>query len=359
MTLSVPRLLVALYVPLMFVGCASIGPPLPPSLELQKPPSDLRALRKGNTVTLTWTAPMRTTDRQTVRSVGPTRICRSVGPLPACGMPVDELPAALANAGESGRKRTATYRDNLSAAESNDPSKTLTYAVEALNGDGRAAGLSNQVVVPAVKTPGPPAIAVQAVKDGVQVTWRGLTPLEANPLVRYKMRLRRQVRGETRSVVAAELALDPKETRGLYVDQRIEWEKTYEYRATVVTVISAVGKPDIQIESEDSPEVEVLAHDVFPPSTPSGVQAVFASESQNNFIDLIWAPAGDADLAGYNVYRHEAGTAAALLNTKPVSAPAYRDLNVSSGKDYLYSVSAVDVRGNESEKSAEATEHVP
>src|SRR5580692_8034289 len=98
---------------LILVGCAQTGPPLPPSLELPKPPSDLRAIRKGNTVTLTWTAPVRTTDRQTVRSTGPTRICRGAGPLPECGTPVDELPAAVTGRTETGLKHVESYADNL------------------------------------------------------------------------------------------------------------------------------------------------------------------------------------------------------------------------------------------------------
>src|ERR1700730_14997282 len=78
-------------------GCASIGPPLPPSLELPKAPSDLRAARNGDKVTLTWTIPERTTDRQRVRYLGETRICRSLEPavvIPAlkeCGSPIGEV----------------------------------------------------------------------------------------------------------------------------------------------------------------------------------------------------------------------------------------------------------------------------
>src|SRR5438270_778143 len=41
----------------MLTGCGSPGAPLPPSLELARAVSDLRATRKGSTVTLTWTAP--------------------------------------------------------------------------------------------------------------------------------------------------------------------------------------------------------------------------------------------------------------------------------------------------------------
>ncbi len=76
-------LLMALGVPLMFTACATIGPPQPPSLELPKPPADLRAVRKGDRVILTWTAPSVTTDRQTVRSVG------SDADLPGTGTRVD------------------------------------------------------------------------------------------------------------------------------------------------------------------------------------------------------------------------------------------------------------------------------
>src|SRR4030088_441429 len=61
-------------------GCASVGPPLPPSLELPKPPNDLGAQRKGDRVLLTWTVPSVTTDRQRVRRPGPTWICRGLDP---------------------------------------------------------------------------------------------------------------------------------------------------------------------------------------------------------------------------------------------------------------------------------------
>src|ERR1700736_4775456 len=88
---TAPTFLLAVGMPLMFAACASVGPPQRPSLELPKPPSDLRARRKGDHVTLTWTAPSVTTDRQTIRSLGPTRICRGLATdLTQCGIPVGE-----------------------------------------------------------------------------------------------------------------------------------------------------------------------------------------------------------------------------------------------------------------------------
>jgi fibronectin type 3 domain-containing protein len=89
------------------------------------------------------------------------------------------------------------------------------------------------------------------------------------------------------------------------------------------------------------------------------VQAVFSGPGQQPFIDLIWAPVTAADLEGYNVYRHEAGGVPVKVNTEPIRMPAFRDVQVVSGKKYFYSVSAMDQRGNESARSEEASESVP
>jgi hypothetical protein len=138
-------------------GCAQIGPPLPPSLELPKAPSDLRAARKGDKVTLTWTIPPRTTDRQRVRYLGKTRVCRSVEPVPKeCDTPVGEVapPADFAVANKSSTKKlTASFTDTLpSAMEAANPTGFATYVVEVLNAAGRGAGISNLAHVPLVPT---------------------------------------------------------------------------------------------------------------------------------------------------------------------------------------------------------------
>jgi hypothetical protein len=142
-------------------------------------------------------------------------------------------------------------------------------------------------------------------------------------------------------------------------DQSFEWEKTYYYHADTLTVITQAGKPPVSIEGDDTPEVKIFAHDVFPPAVPAGLQAVFSGPGQQAFIDLIWTPVTDADLDGYNIYRREEGGSAVKMNAAPVKLPAFRDMQVVSGKTYFYSVSAVDLRGNESARSEEAGESVP
>src|SRR5580692_2918833 len=138
-------------------GCASIGPPLPPSLELPRPPADLRAVRKGDKVTLTWTIPPRTMERQSVRYLGATLICRAFdATLSQCGTPVGQAapPADFTDKKEAkGKKPVASFVDTLPVDFGlHNEFGSATYAVEVLNRDGRGAGLSNRVHVPAAET---------------------------------------------------------------------------------------------------------------------------------------------------------------------------------------------------------------
>ncbi len=344
----------------MLTACATIGPPQPPSLELPKPVSDLRAARKGDRVTLTWTVPTVTTDRRKVRNAGPTRICRGTEPvLTQCGTPVGEAAASPRPASTpSSKKTTAAYTDSITGQIQRGVSGFVTYSVEPLNADGRGAGVSNQVRVPLAGTlPPPQNFAALVTAQGVVLTWnREIPPANTSPSTRYVYRIYRLQEGSQQSTLVGEAPLGSEPT---LTDSRVEWEKTYEYRAETVTLIAQDNKPELQIEGDDTSEIKVFAHDVFPPAVPSGLQAAASGPGQKTFVDLVWAPVTDADLDGYNLYRREAGAAPVPINTTPVKSPAYRDEAVASGKKYLYSVSAIDVRGNESTRSEEAGEAVP
>lgn len=416
------NLLLALGALVWLTGCASIGPPLPPSLELPKPPSDLRAVRKGDKVTLTWTIPARTTDRQSLRYLGKTRICRSIAAtLPSapsrtssaaptsaaptssaavpkeCGTPVGYAPppADFTGAGKSSAKKlTATFTDALAPAlQQANPMGFALYTVEVLNRADRSAGISNQAHVPLVPTISPfSGFTALPTAPGVLISWQCPPASVRRTNLKYLFRIYRRPESSPNAratkiaeVDATECAVGPNglvplsssassaspssaETNApeehdkiitSYLDQTFEWESTYFYRGTVVSVIETAGKPAVEVEGDDTPEVKVFAHDVFPPAVPSGLQAVFSGPGQQKFIDLIWAPVKDADLDGYNVYRHEEGGAAVKLNSAPVKMPAFRDTQVVPGKKYFYSVSAVDQRGNESARSEEAGEIMP
>jgi hypothetical protein len=381
MRLRLGQLLLAMAGIWGLMGCAQIGPPLPPELELPRAPTDLKAVRKGDKVTLTWTIPARTTERQRVRYLGTTRVCRSVdATLKQCGTSVGEVAAPdFAKKQAGGKKLTASFVDvlpvelqrgsasgsaNLSLANLSSANLGTavpgfaTYALEVFNLHGRAAGLSNQVRVSLAETLPPPTdFRARVTAQGVELSWTGVLLQSSANSVRYGYRVYRRDESSQQILVGEVNA--GADTKLSLTDQNFEWEQSYYYHAESFTVVAQAGATGISIEGDDTAEIKVFAHDVFPPAVPSGLQAVFSGPGQERFIDLIWTPVGDADLEGYNVYRHEEGAAAVKVNSELVKTPAYRDMKVEAGKSYFYSVSAVDQRGNESAPSEESGERVP
>jgi hypothetical protein len=359
---------------LLLASCAQTGPPLPPSLELPKPPTDLRASRKGDRVMLSWSEPTLTTDRQRARYIGPTLVCRSLeSEIAACGSPVAMLPAPStapsATRQKSGPERLSpqTYTDTLPAAtQRQDSSGDVTYAVEVLNRNARGAGFSNRIHVSGIVTLPPPSdFAAALTGEGVVLTWTSAGESRSIPTnslgVQHRYRIYRHDETSGKEGVAGEVPLGEAGPVH-FTDSGFEWERTYFYRITAVSIVKRLDS-EAQVEGEDTAPLRVVAHDVFPPAVPAGLQAAYSGEGQKPFIDLIWAPVMNADLAGYNVYRSEAngaeGGKMVKLNSEPVKSPSYRDRVVAPGKTYTYEVSALDVRGNESRHSEAASESVP
>ena len=356
MVLKRLKIWLPLLLPALLTSCGSPGVPLPPSLELARPITDLHASRKGDEVYLTWTIPTQTTQRQNLRQGGVVDVCRAIDTaITRCGTPVAQVPFPQVPRNAPAKQRTGTYTDQVPLATS--PISNFVYAASALNSYNRGAGLSNQVRVPAAPALEPPSdFRAQLTPDGVQLSWHPVTVPEIAGL-RFVYRVYRREQGTNKDAIAGELpAHDPKSTSLL--DRSFEWERTYDYRATVVTIIQA-DSSEQQVEGDDTSTVRVVAHDVFPPAAPSGLEAVFSGPGQRPFIDLVWTPNTEADLAGYNVYRHEEGGQPIKLNSDLIKSPDFRDAMILPGHEYFYSISAVDVRGNESPHSAEANEIVP
>ena len=369
-------------------GCASVGPPLPPSLELPKPPTDLHAARKGNNVTLTWTVPTRTTDRRIVRYLGNTEVCRGLEPvLKVCSKPAGKVPPPAnfeATKKALARKLTLSFVDGLPAAmEQEHPTEFMTYAIEVLNKAGRGAGLSNQVHVPLLPALAPfPDFSAKVIAQGVLLTWRCPENTAAQPAgATYLFRIYRRpisdtvpqrdetriaeldatacATGEPAAATGQATRPDSPANEHSFLDKTFEWQHTYLYWGAVVSVMRVPDKPAIEVEGDDTPEAKVFANDVFPPAVPTGLQAASSGPGQQPFVDLIWTPDTDADLAGYNVYRRQGGEPVKKMNSELVKVPAFRDAKVIPGRTYFYSVSAVDTHGNESPRSEEASETVP
>ena len=278
-----------------------------------------------------------------------------------CGTPAGQTePRVIPKPASPKQKPQTSYVDVLpQAIQSESPNAFATYAVQVPNKDGRAAGLSNQVKISLAPTlPPPHEFQAQVTDHGIVLRWRGFIEPVSQTGPHYLYRIYRSTLGTAERTLVGEIPLTDGSNHSL-TDTNFEWEKTYNYRGETVTVLEQSNGQTVQVEGDDTPEVRVFADDVFPPAVPTGLQAVFSGPGQKAFIDLIWAPVTDADLAGYNVYRHGDGAPAAKLNSELIHTPAYRDTTVDAAKHYVYSVSSVDQRGNESARSEEASESVP
>ena len=113
----------------------------------------------------------------------------------------------------------------------------------------------------------------------------------------------------------------------------------YEYQ-----VSSRLGE---RVESAPSNMVKIKIRDTFPPDIPGNL-VIFTAKDQ---IFLTWEAVPDVDLAFYRVYRKFSEKEDFKLLADTVTDNFFRDKQVAKGRLYIYTISAVDKKGNESEGS--------
>jgi fibronectin type 3 domain-containing protein len=102
-----------------------------------------------------------------------------------------------------------------------------------------------------------------------------------------------------------------------------------------------------RIESAPSAVTGIKIQDTFPPDIPANLVAFTAKDH----VFLTWEAVRDRDLGHYNVYRRSAKDEDFKLLDAAVTDNFYRDRQVVKGQLYIYTIVAVDKKGNESEPS--------
>jgi hypothetical protein len=357
-------LTIALAAVLALIGCGTPGAPLPPSLKLPDPVTDLSATRTGDQVTLTWTMPKKNTDKLLLKGNVPIRVCRKEG-AGTCNQAGGQLMMAPGSDG--------VYTEALPQPFTPGAPRALTYFVELTNHNGRSAGLSNDAVVLAGEAPGPVAsLTAQVRKDGIVLRWRpdhSASPEPAPTAIRLHRKLLTPPAAKPQQgplapppePVEKDLLVESGARTGRVLDKDIRFGQVYEYRIQRVARIVVDGQTQ-ELAGELSAPIRVEALDTFPPAVPTGLAAVATAGDAGTepSIDLSWQPVTDPDLAGYIVYRREAGGEWQRISpAQPIVPPAYHDAPVQPGHTYQYSVSAVDQGGHQSDRSAETEESVP
>jgi hypothetical protein len=306
---------------LILSGCGYIGEPLYPLLNIPKPVADLSAIERGKVIIYQFTLPALTTEGKQAR-IGRVEI--RVGEAPQGSFNREQW---LAKAIELQAKP-----DEHGQVKSEFPAapwvgKDLILGVKVYGVNGRDADWSNLAPITVVEPLGTPAaVSTMPVPEGVRVSWQSSA---------HQHRVLRRT-GESKTYLLLTTV-----AANQWLDTTTEYGKQYFY------IIQAVQKTGNQeAESELSEAKEVTPVDIYPPSTPAGLNAIAGTGN----IELVWDRNTDPDLAGYRLYR-AAGDGKLEKIADIQDTPSYSDRKVESGKRYRYAVSAVDRLGNESKQS--------
>jgi len=326
------RLALAIAGLLLASGCGYIGPPKAPELHIPSAVQDLRAMEFGDKVLVQFTVPMLTTDAIVQTSLRGAELY--AGPAPQnfnrdqWASTATRVPIAVTAPGAVEKEFPV------------DPAwfgHQIVIAVRVIGDTGRFSdwsGFSILGVDPPLASP--TAFQATASPAGVALRWTGSGP-------RYRV-LRSMPDGPNETDHALVPAGESDTTE--YVDTNAIFGTRYQY-----IVIAISGEQHQSLPSE--PAV-ITPTDIFPPAVPANVTALPRPQS----VDLAWTRNEEEDLQGYNVRRSvDMGPFELIAPLLPT--PAYGDRGLESGKQYRYTVTAVDMVGNESAQSAPVTVVVP
>jgi len=311
---------------LLTTGCGYIGDPLPPLANIPAAVKDLAAVQRGARVIVQFTAPQLTTEGRAIRPPleFDLRIGTAVAPFSAAAWAAkaQQLPPPIVHEGFAEAEiPTASWTG-----------KDVTLSVRSTGSNHKPSGWSNFVDLTVVPPPQrPTALKLEATANGVRLTWQGdggdFLVMRRGPDEAGFTQI-----GETHTAE--------------FLDRTAEFGKAYRYLVEVVVKLPN----DRRAESDLSDQVSITPIDTFPPAAPTGLQALPAPGS----IELAWNQNTEADVVGYRIYRAApGGDFVRIAEIGP--APAYSDHAVESGKQYRYTITAVDHAGNESTRSAAAS----
>jgi predicted phage tail protein len=297
---------------LSLAGCAYVGAPKPPALDVPTRITDLRAAEYGDKIVAEFTIGMDTTEGLKLSEVKSVEARVAVGSVSQTVPLVPSKPPGPVDYDFPARDWVG---------------KNVVVTVRAIGPKGKAGDWSNPVSL-AIGMPLATPENLQAVSapQGVRLTWVG--PANGH----YRI-----FRGAA-EMMPEKLAESDKPE---YVDTTVDFGSPYRY-----FVQALMG--ELQ-QSEVSATVGVTPADTFPPAVPVGLMAVAGVNS----IELVWQRNTEEDFAGYHVFRSTDGGPPQPI-AGPLDAPTFSDRTVEIGKRYSYTVTATDRSGNESARSAPA-----
>jgi len=373
---------------LTVVACGKKGDPQPPLPRGPNAVKDLAVEQEGDDAVLTFTFPDRLQTGAPLTDLGAIEVYRVVDPSaaltapPRAGAPAAPPPSArstgelhgmgaaarrtatnvrvaeeafyrdarlvaglnLAAIAEATRGAAVVYRDSLLTlfTQEKGPSP-LAYAVVSVRKDGQRSPLSNIALLAPGIAPQAPQLLPPLLEEGrICLEW---TAPEKNVL-------QQPVEIAGYRVYRRPLAQDAYETplTATPVPGTSFVDLTAPYGVPLAYTVRAVLAKNPRVEGLPADEIVVIPRDIYPPKSPTRVDAL----SEGNLVRLLWDPVDAPDLAGYLVFRSEGGGPPVQLTKEPILDPFFNDLGPRAGKKYAYTVRSVDRAGNQSAPSPEA-----
>jgi hypothetical protein len=306
----------------LLAGCGYVADTLPPLLNIPARVTDLAAVQRDGKLIVQFTFPHLTTEGTLIK--GQARAELHIGPSiepfssDAWGKASEVVPEAPVLEG----------RQRYEIPAAGWVGKDVILAVKVIGSNGRSAGWSDLKALTVVPSPHPPTgLRAESVREGVRLTWKGDGTA---------FRVFRRLEPEAAWSLAANT--DKPE----FTDTGTEYAKRYQYE-----VQSLVRAGAGMAESELSDPEAITPEDRFPPSVPAGLTAVPSTGS----IELVWDRSTETDLGGYRLFRANAGGPFERI-AEIRDVPSYSDTKIQSGQTYRYEITAFDISGNESPRSA-------
>ncbi len=359
-------------------ACGKKGGILPPFVYAPQKPENLKAVQRGQHIVLDWMNPASYVDGRPLADLAGIEIwmCETAGSLQA-GVPelaVEEFEAKARKLTVIGSAEMSPPSSIKEFPKKEGPAATITKAPPAKEQvfeyllaeydlkaarlifavrvkearKGRLSEFSDFASVSPQPLPMPPGnVQARVFEDRIEVSW------EAPPENFDHSRPARLKGYNVYRIDSSDMLqrLNP----GLVQEEKFA-DANFLFGQTVRYFIrAAAAEVGPILESDDSATVEVTPLDIFPPAAPLGLTAVRGAD----FITLIWDPGPEKDLAGYKVWRREAGQSPfAPLTAETILENTYTDSAVEKDKRYEYAITALDRNGNESPKSGIASEMI-
>jgi hypothetical protein len=295
---------------LLATGCGKVGDPKAPIIRIPQNIADLSARQDTLNIVLTWTNPATFIDANPVQGLSAV-IIRN-------GKDLATVPVI-----DGGKPQTYV----VDATDSVGVEQTFMLRFEAER--GRTPGFSNSITFTPVDVPGEVS-DIRGIADQfrIRLSW---SPPKQNLALAQSYIVQRS--DEPAPHVVSETT---------YEDPAVEAGKTYAY------AVRAARGTDPLIPGPSIPAVMVVAMDKTAPRIPSGV-VVETDAGVSGRVFVTWNDNGEADLAGYRVFRSEQQGGPWVQRTPMLVQKGFFDNDYVPGM--YYAVIAEDFFGNQSMQS--------